>query len=64
MLTALREESEISDERVTAGDAFHGFLGELVRTLEPHSEADPFALLATALVRSCAVLGDSAYVPV
>lgn len=64
MPTALREESERSDESVTAGDAFHGFLGELVRTLEPHSEADPFALLATALVRSCAVLGDLAYVPV
>jgi hypothetical protein len=29
--------------------AFHGLLGELVRAIEPHSEADPAALLAHAL---------------
>ena len=30
--------------------AYHGLAGELVRTIEPHSEADPVALLAQFLV--------------
>ncbi len=29
--------------------AYHGFAGELVKTIEPHSEADPVALLLTSL---------------
>ena len=64
MINKHSDGSEICEERETEGPAFHGFLGDLVRTLEPHSEADPYALLATALVRSCVVLGDAAYVPV
>jgi hypothetical protein len=31
-------------------DAFHGVAGQLVRAIEPHSEADPAALLAQFLV--------------
>ena len=31
-------------------DAFHGLVGEVVRALEPHSEADPAALLIQFLV--------------
>jgi len=30
--------------------AFHGLAGEIVRTIEPHSEADPAALLVSLLV--------------
>lgn len=32
-----------------ASEAFHGLSGEIVRAVEPHSEADPAALLALAL---------------
>lgn len=31
-------------------EAFHGILGEIARTCEPHTEADPIGLLATLLV--------------
>jgi hypothetical protein len=31
-------------------DAFHGLAGEIVRAIEPHSEADPAAILAQFLV--------------
>ena len=31
-------------------DAFHGLAGDVVRTLEPHTEADPAALLLQFLV--------------
>lgn len=41
-----------------------GILGQVVDTIGPHSEADSFALLITALVRSAAALGDGAWVPV
>ena len=33
-----------------AADAFHGLAGTFVRTVEPHSEADPAALLLQFLV--------------
>ena len=33
-----------------AAEAYHGPVGELVRLVEPHSEADPVGLLLTALV--------------
>lgn len=54
----MREERELSEP------PFTGTVGAVVRALEPHSEADPYGLLVTALVKSCAVLGDAAYVPV
>lgn len=37
--------------------AYHGLFGELVRTLEPHTEADPAALLVQALVMFGSQLG-------
>ena len=40
--------------------AFHGLAGEIVRVIEPHSEADPTALLAQLLVGSGAALGRTA----
>jgi hypothetical protein len=37
--------------------AFHGFAGEAVRTIEPHSEADPIALLLQTLVFAGNIIG-------
>ena len=42
-------------------DAFYGLAGEHVRALEPHSEADPAALLVQELASFGAVVGDAAY---
>jgi hypothetical protein len=44
-----------------AEPAFHGLAGEIVRTIEPHSEADPVALLAQLLVGFGAALGRTAH---
>src|SRR5437868_8277039 len=44
--------------------AFHGLAGEIVRTIEPHSEADPAALLVQVLVAFGSAAGRSAYVAV
>lgn len=41
--------------------AFHGPLGEMVRMIEPHTEADPAALLAQALVAFGSVIGRNTY---
>jgi hypothetical protein len=41
--------------------SFHGLAGELVRLIEPHSEADPAALLIQALVAFGNVIGRSAF---
>ena len=32
------------------GDAFHGLAGDVVRTLEPHTEADPAGLLIQFII--------------
>jgi hypothetical protein len=37
--------------------AYHGLAGRVVRTIEPHSEADPVALLAQTLVVSGSLIG-------
>jgi hypothetical protein len=44
-----------------AGAAFHGPAGELVRTIEPHSEADPHALLIQLLVMAGNFIGRTAH---
>ena len=41
--------------------AFHGLLGELVSVLEPHTEADPAALLVNALVAFGSLVGSEAH---
>jgi hypothetical protein len=41
--------------------AYHGLAGELVRVLEPASEADPAALLVQALVAFGSMVGRTAY---
>jgi hypothetical protein len=42
-------------------EAFHGLAGELVQRIEPHSEADPAALLATFLVAFGNAAGRAAH---
>lgn len=44
-----------------AGEAFYGLAGEIVRMIEPHSEADPMALLVQLLVAFGNVLGRTAH---
>jgi hypothetical protein len=44
-----------------AADAFHGVAGELVRLIEPHSEADPVALLVQFLVGFGNLIGRNAH---
>ena len=46
---------------VLGADAFHGFAGELVRTIEPHTEADPAALLLQFLVVFGNMVGRKRY---
>lgn len=41
--------------------AFHGVAGELVRLIEPHSEADPAALLIQCLVAAGNVIGRTGH---
>jgi hypothetical protein len=41
--------------------AYHGLLGEIVRRLEPETEADPIAILAQLLVGFGAAVGRGAY---
>ncbi len=45
-------------------EAFHGLAGEFVRLIEPHSEADPVALLVQLLVAFGSAAGKKAYFPV
>src|ERR1700756_928444 len=41
--------------------AYYGLAGEIVRTIDPHSEADPVALLVQGLVFFGNVIGNSAH---
>jgi hypothetical protein len=42
-------------------EAYHGLAGEIVRTIEPHSEADPAALLFQVLVGVGTIVSRKAY---
>jgi hypothetical protein len=44
-----------------APEAFRGLFGELVAALDPHTEADPVAILAQALAAFGSVIGRTAY---
>jgi hypothetical protein len=46
---------------VMSEDAFHGIAGELVRAIEPHSEADPCALLLQFLIGWGSLAGRGPY---
>jgi len=45
-----------------AEEAFHGLAGDIVRTIEPHSEADPAALLLHFLVFYGNAVGNGPYI--
>jgi hypothetical protein len=47
-----------------AAEAFHGLAGQIVRAIEPASEADPAALLVQTLVAFGNALGRTAHFPV
>ena len=40
---------------------FHGLAGDIVRVIEPHSEADPVAILTQILTAFGNIVGRSAY---
>jgi hypothetical protein len=44
-----------------AQEAFHGLTGQIVRSIEPHTESDPAALLIQFLDMFGSVIGPSAY---
>ena len=44
--------------------AFYGLAGDIVKTIAPHSEADPVAVLIHLLVMFGNIIGRSAYYPV
>jgi hypothetical protein len=47
-----------------APDAFHGIVGDIVREIEPHTEADPAAVLAQELVMIGSAIGRVPHVRV
>jgi Protein of unknown function (DUF3987)/Bifunctional DNA primase/polymerase, N-terminal len=61
---ALHQSVVVSWPAPAKPDAFRGLAGEIVSIIEPHSEADPMALLSQFLVGFGNVIGRSAYFPV
>lgn len=51
----------VSWPRPLADRAFHGLVGEIVKVIEPHSEADPVALLIGFLTAFGSAVGDSSH---
>src|SRR5262245_52355458 len=46
---------------VLGTEALHGLAGEVLRTIEPHSEADPIAILVQFLAAAGNIIGRRAY---
>lgn len=44
-------------------EAYYGLAGDIVRAIEPHSEADPVALLIQSLIMFGNIIGRTAYFP-
>jgi len=62
LITECDTESTITDQwPVLDARALRGVIGDLVRTIEPHSEADVVALLIQGLIAFGSVLNRSAY---
>jgi transposase len=55
------EPAAVDDWPVIDAAAYHGLAGDVVRTIEPHSEADPVALLLQTLAAAGNVIGHSPY---
>lgn len=45
-------------------EALHGIIGEITRTVEPHTESDPAAILVQALVMAGHLIGRGPFFPV
>ena len=58
---ALRESRSADWPERPKDEAFHGLVGEIVSVIEPHSEADPVALLVQLLVAFGSVVGRRAH---
>jgi hypothetical protein len=48
----------VSEWPTMSGDAYHGLAGDVVRTIEPHSEADPVAILIQFLTCAGNIIGS------
>ena len=44
-----------------SGDAYHGLAGDVVREIEPHTEADPVAILIQFLTAVGNIIGNCPY---
>ena len=61
-LSTDQDEEEPRDDWPTLGEAaYHGIIGEVVRTIEPESEADPVAILIQLIVAVGSMIGRRAY---
>lgn len=56
--------SQVGELEPPSGEAFHGVAGEFVRMLDPHTEADPVAILVQTLVGFGSLIGRGPYFPV
>jgi len=52
--------SKIIQKPILKDEAFYGLIGELVKTIEPYTEADPVALLSNIIVMFGNIIGRSA----
>ncbi|MBT9586058.1 DUF3987 domain-containing protein [bacterium] len=58
------EPQEIPWPAPIAREAYHGIIGEITRTIEPHTESDAVAILIQTLVMAGHLIGDGPHVPV
>ncbi|MBA2117331.1 bifunctional DNA primase/polymerase [Bremerella alba] len=58
------EDEEADDWPVLHKDAYHGLAGDIVKRIEPETEADPVALLVTLLNAFGCLVGRSPYVAI
>ena len=59
--TAQADEPLTSDWPTMGEAAYHGIIGEVVKTIEPESEADPVAILIQLIVAAGSMIGRQAY---
>ena len=61
--SSLRDD-HIMEHPIMSPEAFHGLLGEIVRAIEPETEADPAGILLSLLVMCGNVIGRSPHVAI
>lgn len=60
-LAGKSRENKISWPSPLAESAYHGIAGEFVRTIEPHTESDPVAILISFLTAFGSIIGSRPY---